>query len=175
MSVYLEVKMDPLLERELLECIEQFHTVVGSKNNTKEGKIRKTNAWEDIKKEFEIRSGGKVFTVNQLQKKWNNVQNRVKEKLRSARKTGGGPPAILTGNDLLAQKILGESNPKLVRVPGGMENTQPVTKTVQSSEDSDDDVEFCAQSCSLIPDINVGDSELLPCPPKKVPKNIPSE
>ena len=50
MRAYVDVKMDPLLERELLECIEKFRTVVTSKNNTKEGKIGKTNVPSQIGK-----------------------------------------------------------------------------------------------------------------------------
>ena len=62
--------------------------------------------------------------MQKLQKKWNNIQSRLKEKLKDGQKTGGGPPTKLGENDALAHRILGESNPKLVRIPGAMENGQ---------------------------------------------------
>ena len=60
--------MDSLLEREFLECIEKYEKIVTRKGKTRECKNARTNAWDEIKKEFEERTG-KLLSVVQLQKK----------------------------------------------------------------------------------------------------------
>ena len=101
-------KMDCLLEHEFLKCIEKYKNIITRKSQTKEGKDAKVKAWVGIKKELEERSGGKEFNIPQLQKKWSNIQSRIKDKIRKGRKIGGGPAPIFTENDCLTQKILGE-------------------------------------------------------------------
>ncbi len=55
-----------------------------------------------------------------MQKKWNNIQTRVKGKMAQRNKTGGGPAIMLNTNDDLALKIIGEENPKMAKVPGAI-------------------------------------------------------
>ena len=58
--------------------------------------------------------------MEKLQKKWNNVQSRVMEKLRSCNETGGGGCSKWSDNDNLVIRILGANNPKVIQIPGAM-------------------------------------------------------
>ena len=65
-----------------------------------------------------------MFEEKKLQKKWNNIQQRVKERNRLAKKTGGVPPVKGSANDEIAERIMAKNKPKLLCVPGAMENGQ---------------------------------------------------
>ena len=58
--------------------------------------------------------------MNRIKKKWDNLINRLKERLRHTTGTGGGPPVTLTTNDQIVERILGVDNPALKRVPGSI-------------------------------------------------------
>ena len=165
--------MDSLLEREFLECIEKYEKIVTRKGKTRECKNARTNAWDEIKKEFEERTG-KLLSVVQLQKKWNNIQSRLKEKMRSSQQTGGGPAVIFSENDALAQKILGEGNLKLVRVPGARDNTLPIPNTNDDEEEASyNDNESSAANCSTYSSADFTIIEDEPCQ-KKGTRNSPN-
>ena len=103
--------------------IEEKKDIIQSKQNTKEVRKQKEEAWKWIKEELLI-VYGKEFTVLQLVKRWSNIQNRVKDKIRDGKGTGGGPPKTLSEADNLCVKILGNENPKIAKIPGAIENTQ---------------------------------------------------
>ena len=48
-------------------------------------------AWHNIKIKLENNTG-KVFGIKKLKKKWNNIQQRVKERNRLMKKTSGASP-----------------------------------------------------------------------------------
>ena len=73
------------------------------KSNTKQGKMTRAVAWNNVQLELEDRTG-KHFEIKQLQKKWNNIQSRVKERLRTMKITGGGSYVPGTANDTIAKK-----------------------------------------------------------------------
>ena len=66
--------MDVLLQKDILE---EERNIITWKQNRKQAKMR-TLAWNNIK----VKLGNntrKVFEVKKLQKKWNNIQQRVKK------------------------------------------------------------------------------------------------
>lgn len=123
--------MDSELEYELLSIIEQNKAIL-CREGTKEGKQKRLNAWNNIRTSF-LTNTGKDLDEPKLKIKWNNIQSRIKEKQRCANITGGGPPAKMSTNDLLAVKILGENNPKICMVPGAKENVEPVSNLLDKS------------------------------------------
>ena len=52
--------------------------MITSKQNSKQAKEARTLAWNNIKVKLENNTGN-VFEVKKLQKKWNNIQQCVKE------------------------------------------------------------------------------------------------
>ena len=114
--------MDSQLEFEYLEIIEKHKQAILTKSCTPEAKRRRIQCWEEIKEELYIKSG-KKFEESVLKTKWNNAQQRLKDKMKKYPKvTGGGPPSSLSKNYLLVHKILGENNPKLSMIPNPKEN-----------------------------------------------------
>ena len=113
--------MDPSTETTFLEILEMKKSVINSKDNTKNGRNRRAEAWSWLQQELVVRTG-KSLAIEQLQKKWNNVQQRLKERLKDVKKTGGGPSKELSENDRLVWRVLGEQNPKITKVVGAMEN-----------------------------------------------------
>ena len=143
--------MDSATEATLLKLIEERRGVVVSKENTKEMRQARTNAWENIKYCFLIETGLDV-TVQQLQKKWNNIQNRVKERIRDTRRTGGGPVKPLTNeNDATCLRIIGESNPKMTKIPGAYSNTTPLSSGsfLSHSEDLEEEETTNTENCTI--------------------------
>ena len=102
--------MDTLLEKEFLEVLEDEKEIILCKQNNKQAKDARALAWSNVKLKLEDRTG-KTFDVKRLQKKWNNIQSRIKEKNRAMKKTGGGPAIKGCANDEIAERILGENNP----------------------------------------------------------------
>ena len=122
--------------------LEEERKIITSKQNSKQAKEARTLAWNNIKVKVENNTG-KVFEVKKLQKKWNNIQQRVKERNRLVKKTGGSPPVKGSANDEIAERIMGETNPKLVCVPGTMENGQNVSLRANITSHISADDENC--------------------------------
>ena len=53
---------------------------------------------------MEIKTG-KLFDEKKLQKKWNNIQSRLKDKRRSMKETGGGLGIKGSHNDVIALRF----------------------------------------------------------------------
>ena len=130
--------MDMLTERAFLEILEEEKEMILSKANNKIAKNARALAWTNIKLKLEGKTG-KLFEEKKLQKKWNNIQSRIKDKCRSMKKTGGGPGIKGSYNDVIAERIFGPENPKLVCVPGAMENGRKVSLNEQDEEDENED------------------------------------
>ena len=92
--------MDMLTEREFLEILEEEKEMILSKANNKIAKNARALAWTNIKLKLEGKTG-KLFEEKKLQKKWNNIQSRIKDKCRSMKKTGGGPGIKGSYNDVI--------------------------------------------------------------------------
>ena len=99
----------------LLE-IEKRKSLISSKNNSRKARDQKKVAWTDIKSALLLKCG-KDFDKEQLQKKWSNLQERVKNKLRQHNQTGGGTSADLNTIDDITIRIINEANPILNMVP----------------------------------------------------------
>lgn len=125
--------MDTVTETAFLMIMEEKNIILTSKSNTKECRERRNEAWDWVCRQLLIKTG-KEFTSSQLQKKWNNSQQRLKDKTKDGKKTGGGPATILSENDKLTWKILGENNPKVTMVPGAMANTSSCSLVSVMSE-----------------------------------------
>ena len=125
--------MDAITETAFLEILEKKKEVITSKDNTLSGRTKRAEAWVWVGERVAVNTG-KSFTVEQLQKKWNNLQNRLKDRLKDSKNTGGGPPKKLSANDLLAWRIMGKTNPKLAMVPGAMENAADL-ENVEPTQD----------------------------------------
>lgn len=109
--------MDQQAETTLLLEIEKRKSVISGKNNSRKSRDQKFAAWDDIKSALNIKCG-KDFDREQLQKKWSNLQERVKNKLRQRNMTGGGTSADLNARDDITIRIIGDTNPVLNMVPG---------------------------------------------------------
>lgn len=129
--------MDVDTEEVFLLILEEVKSAILSKDHTKEGKERRNVAWEKCQKQLFVRAG-KDFSVSQLQKKWNNVQCRLKDRLKDAKRTGGGAPKTLSNNDRLTWRIVGETNPKLTMIPGAMVNAEDIENVSFPSKSSSD-------------------------------------
>ena len=82
----------------------------------------KEAAWETVRMEMEIK--GYKLTIRQIKKKWDNLNQNLKAKLKHI--TGNpGKRLPLTTFDTTVQMILGMTNPKINLIPGPMVNTQP--------------------------------------------------
>ena len=109
--------MDQNAETTLLLEIEKRKSLISSKNNSRKARDQKNAAWTEIKSALLLKCG-KDFDRDQLQKKWSNLQERVKNKLRQRNQTGGGTSADLNTRDDITIRIIGEANPVLNMVPG---------------------------------------------------------
>ena len=90
--------MDNMCETTFLLEIERRKASISSKNNSKTGRDKKTEAWAEIREALLVKHG-KEFDERQLLKKWSNLQERVKNKLRQRNMTGGGTSADLNIRD----------------------------------------------------------------------------
>ena len=90
--------------------------MVLSKSNNTIANNAKDLGWTNIKLKLEDKTG-KLFDEETLEKKWNNIQSRLKDKGRAMMETGGGPGIKGSHNDVIAERILGPENPKLPRWP----------------------------------------------------------
>ena len=70
--------------------------------------------------------GRKRFHSVQITKKWNNLQCRLKHRMKDGKRTGGGAAKALSKNDRLTLRIIGESNPKITMIPGAMVNAEDI-------------------------------------------------
>lgn len=109
--------MDQQAETTLLLEIEKRKSLIYTKNNSRKARDQKFEAWNEIKSALHIKCG-KDFDKEQLQKKWSNLQERVKNKLRQRNMTGGGTSADLNTRDEITIRIIGETNPVLNMIPG---------------------------------------------------------
>ena len=80
--------MDMLIEREFLEILEEEKEIILSKANNKIAKNARALTWTNIKLKLEDKTG-KLFDEITLEKKWNNIQSRLKDKGRAMEETGG--------------------------------------------------------------------------------------
>lgn len=118
--------MDSVCEIVFLRAIEGRKGVLGSKQMSKECRAEKKKAWDEVKHHV-LEQTGRDFNESQMIKKWQNIQTRVKDKIKDGKRTGGGGPKVLGEADQLCCRILGEDNPKLQRIPGGRHNTAEIT------------------------------------------------
>ena len=109
--------MDQHAETTFLLEIEKRKSTISSKNNSRRARDQKNAAWTEIKNALLLKCG-KDFDKEQLNKKWSNLQERVKSKLRQRNLTGGGISADLNTRDDITMRIIGETNPILNMVPG---------------------------------------------------------
>ena len=77
--------MDSVVESAFLALIEERSWIVLSKSNLKEHREKRTEVWIWIAQQLLVVTG-KEFTAVQLQKKWNNMQQRLKDRLRDCKK-----------------------------------------------------------------------------------------
>lgn len=127
--------MDAFTETFFLSLIDEQKEILLSKQNTTSMKARKNVCWEEVRRELTTRTG-KDFSAQQLQKRWSNIQARVKEKKSYQKGTGGGPVEKFTENDMQAFNIIGAGNPKLAMVPGAMSNTDSLRPMMDSPSSS---------------------------------------
>ena len=79
----------------------------------------KKETWLLIAEEF-AKATCTVLTADKLIKRWKNLQSALKEKLNWTKDTGGGEPKPLNIIDHTVQRILGEKNPIINRIPGAL-------------------------------------------------------
>ena len=114
--------MATTIEAAFLALLKEKSDFTLSKSNSKEVYEKRNESWSWVAQQLLIKTG-KEYNSAQLQKKWNNIQQRVKDRSHDSKTTGGGPPITLSANDRLTWKIIGEKNPKVAIVPGAMTNT----------------------------------------------------
>lgn len=108
--------MDCDSEHNFLTLLE-LHRDAVIRGNTSIIRDKRKRAWNAITTEFAT-TDIENRSTEVLQKKWNNIQTRVKEKIRKRQMTGGGHEVKFNENDFLAMKIIGIDNPILSRIPG---------------------------------------------------------
>lgn len=136
--------MDTQSERVLLELITSESSILLSKSNIPSIRRKRLSTWNSIATEFSI-GRAEEYTGDKLQKRWRNMVQRVKEKKKKQRATGGGQVVKYTDNDLKILELLGEGNPQIVRIPcaltaGLNENTAPESSESENFDDSSNEV-----------------------------------
>lgn len=99
--------MDVSCETIFLKELQKNKATILTKENTRSARDKKRDAWVSIQ-EVLVSTSGKEYSVQQLCKKWNNLQQRVKEKIRNY-----GPDKAaktLHERDLLCLHIIGPEN-----------------------------------------------------------------
>jgi len=119
-------------DEDFLQLIEN-NKVLLSKENTTITKKAKKRAWENI--ENELKGKNLSLTSEQLKKKWMNMKNRTLEKMRKRHATGGGPFISNTSTDERIIHLLGENNPKIVKVPGSCSSSSLNTRDNETPVD----------------------------------------
>ena len=107
--------MDDKTELLFLNILSK-HSFLLKKGHTNELRNKKQKGWITVQQTLSAATG-KHFDVENLKKKWNNIQSRVKENIRKRKQTGGGPCIELSSNDSCVIDILGESYPVFSQCP----------------------------------------------------------
>ena len=106
--------MDISCETMFLKELQKNKAIILTKENTRSARDKKRIAWMAIQQVL-VATSGKEYSVQQLCKKWNNLQQRVKEKIRN-----NGTDKVtktLHERDLLCLQIIGPENLNLPTGP----------------------------------------------------------
>lgn len=106
--------MDIACETVFLTELQKNKAIILTKENTRSARDKKRVAWMGIQQVL-VATSGKEYSVQQLCKKWNNLQQRVKEKIRN-----NGTDKMtktLHERDLLCLQIIGPENLNLPTGP----------------------------------------------------------
>ena len=99
--------MDISCETIFLKELQKNKATILTKENTRSARDKKREAWTAIQQVL-VSSSDREYSVQQLCKKWNNLQQRVKEKIRN-----NGPDKVsktLHERDMLCLQIIGPEN-----------------------------------------------------------------
>ena len=110
----ISVNMDIACETMFLKELQKNKAIILTKENTRSARDKKRIAWMAIQQVL-VATSGKEYSVQQLCKKWNNLQQRVKEKIRN-----NGTDKVtktLHERDLLCLQIIGPENLNLPTGP----------------------------------------------------------
>ena len=129
--------MDSLTEVALMTLIDENRDVLLGKSNVKEVKDKRLQTWDSVAEDLFAKTG-KRFTSSQIQKKWSNKQQRIKDITKYAKLTGGGPCSAFNDTDKLVLKILGENNPKVCMAPGALHNSNTLIADISTVDPEDD-------------------------------------
>ncbi|XP_064651632.1 uncharacterized protein LOC135502613 [Lineus longissimus] len=121
-------------EAEVLRLTEEYEkefNLLVSKFGPNVTSQKKAQAWVRITEAMNERNPSVVRTKSQLLKKWQNMCSNMKDQYRKHRKesakTGGGPPPDQPTQ--LSQKvasIIGENDPTVYGIDGGMDSLVPI-------------------------------------------------
>ena len=111
--------MDSSAALTLLELIEYHKDVILSRSQLKPDVAKKASTWDLITEEFQKTTSLGIPT-GKLKTKWKNLISGLKDKTNHSKGTGGGAAKKLNALDLAVQRILGEKNPTLSRMPGAI-------------------------------------------------------
>ena len=134
--------MDSQTETTFLLEIEKIKSTISIKDNSKKARDKKISAWKEVKDALHVKCG-KEFDERQLSKKWSNLQERLKSKLRQRNLTGGGTSADLNTRDEITHRILGDVNPMLVMVSGAWPSPPPPPPATPKKPSGDSSVCTC--------------------------------
>ena len=96
-----------------------FKEVHASRSQLKPDVAKKASTWDLITEEFQKTTSLGIPT-GKLKTKWKNLISGLKDKNNHSKGTGGGAAKKLNALDLAVQRILGEKNPTLSRMPGAI-------------------------------------------------------
>ena len=96
-----------------------FKEVHASRSQLKPDVAKKASTWDLITEEFKKTTSLGIPT-GKLKTKWKNLISGLKDKNNHSKGTGGGAAKKLNALDLAVQRILGEKNPTLSRMPGAI-------------------------------------------------------
>ncbi|XP_064625922.1 uncharacterized protein LOC135486754 [Lineus longissimus] len=116
----------------LIEAYEHEKVVLSAKFSTNVTSRKKHEAWQRIAGALNSRNTLVHRTVAEIQKKWQHLTSAMKDEYRKHRKesqkTGGGPPP--NEPSIISKKIyslLGEDDPSLYGIEGGIDSINPST------------------------------------------------
>ncbi|XP_064637868.1 uncharacterized protein LOC135494047 [Lineus longissimus] len=125
----------------LCEEYENVFNVVTGKFSANISNKKKHDAWQNITSAMNRRNPSVTRSDADYLKKWQNLCSNAKDEYRKYRKelakTGGGPAPVEPS--LISQKvlaILGEDDPTLTGIEGGIENTPAVVSNTPTTSTS---------------------------------------
>ena len=145
--------MDIACETVFLKELQKNKAIILTKENTRSARDKKRVAWMNIQQVL-LQTSGREYSVQQLCKKWNNLQQRVKEKIRNS--GNDKMTKTLHERDLLCLQIIGPENLNLPPGPLDLNLSAELVNSLTFDQQhlagdvmTDSDTELCPMVVSV--------------------------